>query len=895
MAGQKEDLPTPDPSPDRESPGRVHIYGGGIAGLTAAHELARRGFRVWLYEPAREYDETGHPERAPALGGLARSQFMHAGKGALGNFPRQGTFTSSDRYQLHYPFTPGLPPNEEGELENQSLVHNFIAWCGYFRNQGPSPGIMHIRVPRTPGFDVLGSPGNQRYSQRRDQAYRVKEYLQRAITSDERPSPYLTLERVIVVDDQEENFAEAMGEPFPPLEDKDELTLEVLHFLPGEHGFRFFPSYYRHLFSTLVETPILDDQGRPTGRRVFDNLVPSSFYGIAAKGRRIRFLRRAPSTRPFEMLQDLMDLGSSGYPATDMLQFTLRIWRYMSTCSERRKADFEGISWWEYLEGYEPKTGMRRYKYSEDFRRDMQFAPRVLAAFDGTWGDARTNGNTLAQLYLNNVLPLPKTDGTLNGPTTSAWFRPWRRYLESLGVVFSDSRLTRFELDGEGRLVAWVRPQGADTDEQDSVGQDYFGGEERVDYYVVATDAVAAEAVTAGLPTIGVIEKLRGFTTTIPANPRGPEQQQPRSASVLPGQVPWDRFQTLTGIQFFFPSSVRLAEGYLYFLDAPWGLSAINSHQYWATPPSLGQDGFGAVLSVDIGNWYVHEEGVPSPSDCSRYELAQEVWRQIRQATEQHQAPLPQARQFAFTLPEPAWYHLDRYIRFAPDDSGQEHPAENCAPYLIPIVGDWDSRPGTEPWDPLGAETVVPSDQRVPAGLWQAPHGGYPVHWDQLVFAGTYLKTFTRMTTMESANESARHAVNAILDHYLTFRQQPSEPLLRGGVGIESVPAVPEYSGQGTLTGSPEFRMTPIGEYCRIWDPEKYELPELMPLRELDAKLYASGLPHVWDVLRLEPVALPLLASLPPSGGDEALKAFLQQVRELLGALLKPLQPQPGA
>ncbi|MCY1020328.1 NAD(P)-binding protein [Pyxidicoccus sp. MSG2] len=892
MAEETEDQ-DPVASPvGLESPGRVHIYGAGIAGLTAAHELARRGFRVRVYEPAREYDERGRRASGPAVGGLARSQLVRATKGALGNFPREGAFTFNPRYQLRYAFTPGTTP-DEGEIENPLSVKEFVVWRGFFN--GPSPGTLQIRVPMTPGYGDFGSPDWRRYAERINRALAVQEFLHNATTSDERPSPHLSRERVVIMGEEEELLARELGAPLPPLQDKDELLLEVVHYLPGEHGFRFFPSYYRHLFSTMVETPILDEDNRPTGRRVFDNLIPSSFYGIAAKGRRIRFLRRAPSTRPVEMLQDLKDLVSSGYPLSDMVQFTLRIWRYMSTCSERRKADYEKVSWWEYLEGFEPETGVRRYTYSAAFKHDMQFAPRVLAAFDGTWGDARTNGNTLAQLYLNNVLPLPKTDGTLNGPTTSAWFRPWRRYLEeSLGVEFREARLSRLELREDDRLVAWTRQGNRPEEEEDSFGPGRFGVDEPVDYYVVATDAVAAEQVTRGLPPLGVVEGLRGFTSLIPPNPRGSEPEQPRTPGVLPGSVPWDRFQTLTGIQFFFPSNVRLAEGYLYFLDAPWGLSAISSQQYWSTPPALEQDGFAAVLSVDIGNWYVTEPGMKSPSDCSRYEIAQEVWRQIRQATEQHQAPLPQVRQFGFMLPEPSWYHLDRYIRFGIDEAtGKERPVDNQAPYLIPIMGDWERRPGTEPWDPLQPETVL--ELRLPQGLWQPPHGGYQVHWDKLVFAGTYLKTFTRMTTMESANESARHAVNAILDHYLTFTHSvEAEARARDLAGPASVPTVPEYGGQGTLTGSPEFRVTPVGEYCRIWDPEKYELPELEPLRELDAKLFAAGLPHVWDVLRLEPLALPLLSSFqPPGGGMEALKTFLERVREALGTLSNPPTPPP--
>ncbi|QSQ23445.1 NAD(P)-binding protein [Pyxidicoccus parkwayensis] len=867
-------------------PARVHIYGGGIAGLTAAHELARRGFRVRVYEPAQEYDELGrrepgtwsHLEKDPplALGGMARSQFMRVAKGAQGNFPRDGSAVTSDAYRFIYDYSKDWFTWQQPDGLLPYDATSFVFGIDPYSQQ-PLRGVLHIRVPE-------GHDG--RTPTRRDTANALLEILTVTPLGDP-PPPRLDASRIVIVDEEERKFAERMGAPFPPLEDKDELALEMLHFLPGEHGFRFFPSYYRHLFSTMVETPILDDRGQPTGRRVFDNLVPSSFYGIAAKGRRIRFLSREPPTRPVEILQELLELASSGYPPSDTTQFTLRIWRYLSTCSERRKAEYEGISWWEYLEGFDPKTGARRYQYSDAFKRDMQFAPRVLAAFDGKWGDARTNGNTLAQLYLNNLLPMPKTDGTLNGPTTPAWFRPWRRYLqESLRVEFRTGRLTRFALDERRRLIPYVfvetspRETGERPDRTalSSVENGELG--EPVDYYVVATDAVSAEAVTKDLePPLGVIEGLRGFTTTIPANPRGPEPKQPRTPGVLHGHVPWDRFQTLTGIQFFFPSSVRLAEGYLYFLDAPWGLSAINSQQYWATPPTLTMDGFASVLSVDIGNWYVREPRLKSPSLSSRHEIAHEVWRQVRQATEQHNATvLHSAGRDESALPQPDWYSMDRYIVFKTDETGTERPVENLCPYLIPIVGDWDRRPGAEPWDPMAPEPTTRPKGVLPEGLWQAEHGGYQVHWEQLVFAGTYLKTFTRMTTMESANESARHAVNAIIDHLLAHPRTDKKAFPQGRARPRAMPFMPEYPDQGTLTGSPYFQMTPLGEYCRIWDPEKNELAELTPLRDLDAKLYALGLPHIWDVLHLEPLALPFLSPLQPFGDGEALKSFLGRI-----------------
>ncbi|WP_205525452.1 NAD(P)-binding protein [Pyxidicoccus trucidator] len=893
---REKDVPPIPPAPPRAGLGRVHIYGGGITGLTAAHELARRGFRVRVYEPAQEYDETGHAEaQAPspvtsfrmAVGGMARSQYLRVPKGAPGNFPRQGQFVTSDSHRAFLRYSPDLEASE-WEQQLHTLAYSFVYGRGYFDGYtgGRSPGVLYIRVYSNPGEGP-----DPFYDKLLGDAWNLREKLT-TMSVEQITSPALHRSRVIVVQREDDALAHELGAPFPPL-DSPGIQFEMYHFLPGEHGFRFFPSYYRHLFSTMVETPILDEQGRFTGRRVFDNLVPSSFYGIAAQGRRIRFLRRAPASRPVELLQELRDLASSGYPPSDTLQFTLRIWRYLCTCSERRKADFERISWWEYLEGYDPEKKTRRYQYSAAFMRDMQFAPRVLAAFDGAWGDARTNGNTLAQLYLNNLMPLPKTDGTLNGPTTSAWFRPWRRYLEEhLRVEFYAMKLHRFALE-RGRLVPYCLAGEWEFVDTHSNANGSDEDSDPVDYYLVATDAVTAEQVTRGLPRVGIVEGLQGFTSRVPPNPRGPEPAEERSPGVLPGHVPWDRFQTLTGIQFFFPTTTRLAEGYLFFLDAPWGLSAISSQQYWATPPTFDQDGFSSVLSVDIGNWYVREPGVGSPSHSSRHELAHEVWRQVREATEQHHAPLPHAGHYGFVLPEPSWYHMDRFIRFETDPAtGKERPVKNLAPYLIPIVGDWDRRPGPEPWDPMAPDPEATERASLPEGLWQAPHGGYPVHWKQLVFAGTWLKTFTRMTTMESANESARHAVNAIIDHYLTCHEPKKREPTRGVAPPRASPTVPEYSGQGSLTGSPDFRLTPIGEYCRIWDPEKHELPELAPLRELDAKLFALGLPHVWDLLHLEPLALPLLAPLDASGdGAEALSSFLARVREALEPLSNPLWP----
>jgi hypothetical protein len=94
------------------------------------------------------------------------------------------------------------------------------------------------------------------------------------------------------------------------------------------------------------------------------------------------------------------------------------------------------------------------------------------------------------------------------------------------------------------------------------------------------------------------------------------------------------------------------------------------------------------------------------------------------------------------------------------------------------------------------------------------------------------MQTFTRLTTMEAANESARHAVNAILE------------------------------------------ATPFtGTRCQVWDPEKNEPADLQFLVDLDHRLLALKLPHLVKILDLVSVPKALLRADP-----EQITGFLRAV-----------------
>ena len=72
---------------------RVAVLGGGMAGLTAAHELAERGFKVTVYEPA-------------AWGGKARSiPVAGTGRGGRRDLPGEHGFRFFPGFYHHVPDT----------------------------------------------------------------------------------------------------------------------------------------------------------------------------------------------------------------------------------------------------------------------------------------------------------------------------------------------------------------------------------------------------------------------------------------------------------------------------------------------------------------------------------------------------------------------------------------------------------------------------------------------------------------------------------------------------------------------------------------------------------------------------------------------------------------------
>ena len=183
-----------------------------------------------------------------------------------------------------------------------------------------------------------------------------------------------------------------------------------------------------------------------------------------------------------------------------------------------------------------------------------------------------------------------------------------------------------------------------------------------------------------------------------------------------------------------------------------------------------------------------------------------------------------------------------------------------------------------EPWNPNGTSwTVRPTEDAWRSDLvwrkvWQARHGGYQVHHNSLVFAGTWTKTFTRMTTMEAACESARHAVNAILDHYVWVETGGTDRRERTTLDWR-MPF--DFIDQGLSV--PVRLPSPAGDYCFVFDLENREPLETRSLRNLDSQYCQRELPHPLDVQAM--------TQSPPGGGPSMTNPPLDYTGQLLSYL----------
>ncbi|ARS90722.1 hydroxysqualene dehydroxylase [Natrarchaeobaculum aegyptiacum] len=347
--------------------------------------------------------------------------------------------------------------------------------------------------------------------------------------------------------------------------------------LHGEHGFRFFPAFYRHVTDTMARIP-------DGGGTVADNLVETEATLIA----NVDGPAQIAETRTPETLQDWLEALRPAFaedlPPADVRFLLERLLYLLTACETRREEELDDVSWWTFIDAE---------NRSPEFRDRLAYATQALVALRPQAGSARTIGTIYLQLLFGQLDPTRPTERILNAPTSVAWIDPWVEYLEGLGVDCRANAPAR-RLEFDGRRITAVELVDGET--------------------VVASEFVLAVPV----------EVAPAFVT-------------PDLARVAPELDRIERLETawMNGIQFYLAEDVELTRGHQVYADSPWALTSISQRQFWRDDEydvrRRGPDAVEGVLSVIASDWETPGTLHGKPArECTREEIATDIWAQLK-------------------------------------------------------------------------------------------------------------------------------------------------------------------------------------------------------------------------------------------------------------------------
>jgi uncharacterized protein with NAD-binding domain and iron-sulfur cluster len=490
--------------------------------------------------------------------------------------------------------------------------------------------------------------------------------------------------------------------------------------LPSEHGFRFFPGFYRHLIDTMARIPLRN----APGRRVVDSLIEAN-KGVIAQADKpfCVFPTKGPRGigTGLRFLRDLLANPSLGLGPGEAAFAALKLATAMTTCDARREAELDDLTWWNY---------MRASEMSDDYRRVIiNGLTQNFVAMDAEKTSMRTAITILARL-LQDFISGHGLDRILNGPTSEVWIDPWVDYLRSnasgqFPVCFRPNTLIHALIfdEGKNRISGLQLHNGAVVKDPDCI-------------YLAA------------VPVEAMIDMLHNSSPVI-------LEYSPTLKLLYDEhlQVNW-----MSGIMYYLKTDSRMAPGHIVYLDSGWAITSISQNQFWAKHvQSYGGHNVRGILSAIISDWFKPGNGgIPAAEAKNSAEVAKEALAEIcRHTAAEHGIDLLPDNiaghyldaDIIFEHPEllkrvaglrPA-VHFTRMLRTLLEDKLLQETAffrvkQNLEPLFINTVGSWNYRP-----DEL---TDIPN----------------------LLLASDYVRTNTDLATMEGANESGRRAVNRILN-----------------------------------------------------------------------------------------------------------------------------------
>lgn len=418
--------------------------------------------------------------------------------------------------------------------------------------------------------------------------------------------------------------------------------IEPDKYLPGEHGFRFFPGFYKHVTDTMSRIPYKNADGTYNHNGVLDNLTPTTLVMIARYGKEpIVSIASFPKTSKAwkTIIHDVFGGIETGLTKEEEEFFAKKVWQLMTSSTERRQNDYEKLGWWEYCEAD---------RFGDVYRHLLvEGLTRTLVAAQAKSASTKTGGDIFLQLIFNMLDPSINTDRVLNGPTNERWLNPWKEYLESKGVkFFLGHEATKIEMkDGKVSSVTINKINETITD--------------TADYYLLAVPVErAAELINDEI--VKVDETLASINT-------------------LAKSVSW-----MNGIQFYLNEDVKINDGHVIYCDSEWAITSISQVQFWKDYDlSKRYNGkVKGVLSVDISDWLYNRYNGKLAEECEPKDVATLVWEQIKTSLNVNGKTILRDDMIV------RWY-LDRDIKWQPALKQES----NREPLLVNTINSWELRP----------------------------------------------------------------------------------------------------------------------------------------------------------------------------------------------------------
>ncbi|MBK7764540.1 MAG: FAD-dependent oxidoreductase [Bacteroidetes bacterium] len=422
--------------------------------------------------------------------------------------------------------------------------------------------------------------------------------------------------------------------------------------LPGEHGFRFFPGFYKHVIDTMKRIPY--KQGK-SGASVFDNLTATSRVMLARYNKTplVTVASFPKNLSDIELLIHDMHGADSGLTTYEEKFFAQKIWQLITSSTQRRNNDYERLGWWQYLEADKfPKNGAYQNLL-------VQGLTRTLVAARAEKASTKTGGDIFLQLIFGMCDPTVNTDRVLDGPTNERWLYAWKDYLLSKGVIYiHDAEVKKLHVDKKTTAItsATIDIQGFETE----IKGDYFVMAVPVEKAAILMDddLIAEDA------TLAYIKTLAPSTS-------------------------W-----MNGIQFYLNQDVQINKGHVIYSDSEWALTSISQIQFWQNYniTTKGNGKVKGILSVDISDWQAEGRFTTKKmaQDCTRKEVAEEVWAQLKNSLNVNGQTILSDDMML------DWF-LDRDIQEDGTHANHENmlqmPLKNREPLLVNSVNSWNLRP----------------------------------------------------------------------------------------------------------------------------------------------------------------------------------------------------------